>query len=328
MSSVQKSINMYTGFEVVMQQTLKSQYKVELHRQIIKLCHNLELPLHSNKYGSKKFNNYQRVALLILYRRGKDDYREFVEKLPETKWPEWLGLKDIPSYRSVHEWNHKFGLDFVRTANKTVLKDEKPKAMSVDATGFDSWQRSRHYEKRLGEAPMPYAKADFFVDIDTFLIHDFILRVKPRHDTIGAKTFFKRCSYKNIFVPMDKAYDSEPLHELAEQKGIISYAPVRNFCVRKPRGKHRRRCFQERPEQASRRCLIESTIRSLKSRFRTLRSRKHFLKKRELGWQVLVYNLRILAKNAKAFLELLYQATILNRAKKREDLKQMICLSE
>ena len=161
---------------------------------------------------------------------------------------------------------------------------------------------------------MPYAKADFFVDIDTFLIHDFILRVKPRHDTIGAKTFFKRCSYKNIFVPMDKAYDSEPLHELAEQKGIISYAPVRNFCVRKPRGKHRRRCFQERPERASRRCLIESTIRSLKSCFRTLRSRKHFLKKRELGWQVLVYNLRILAKNAKAFLELLYQATILNRA--------------
>ena len=301
------------------QKRISNTFKVELHHQIIKLCHEMELNLHDNYFGPKIFTNYQRVALILLFRRSEKDLRRFTSELVESKWVGWLGLKQIPCYRSIHEWNNKFDLFFVRQANQVVLKREKPSVMAIDATGVDSWQRSRHYERRIKqcgvrEEYMPYAKVDLFIDVNTQLIHDFVLRVKPRHDVLGATTFFKRCHYKNIFVPMDKGYDSEPLHKLAWKKGILSYAPVRDFRVRNPGGKHRRRCFLNKPPGASRRCLIESVNRSLKSRFRSLRSRIHFLKKRELGWHILLYNLERIQKQAKACFLLFYRTTILNRA--------------
>lgn len=299
------------------QKQLASQYEVRLHEQVLKLCHKLELKDHFNHYGPKVFTNYQRVALMVLFYRSGKALRKFARELVESRWPRWLGLRQLPSYRSLHEWACKFTLGFLRSLNTQFLSEEQPSLMAVDATGVDSWQRSRHYERRrnecrkqngLLEEHMPYAKVDVFVDTETLLIHDHVLRVKPRHDVIGAATMFKRTPLEDLLALGDRGYDSESLHALARERGFEFYAPVRDFKVKRPGGRFRKQAWNDPPTQKSRRCLVESAIRSLKNKFKSLRSRLHFMKKRELAWIVLLHNLERASQRIKALLGLLIRA--------------------
>ncbi len=90
-----------------MQKTLTNQYEIELHSQIIKLCHSMELPLHDNILGSKIFTNYQRVAMIILFQRSGKALRSFVNELKENLWPKWLGMKELVSKSTLHRWVKK-----------------------------------------------------------------------------------------------------------------------------------------------------------------------------------------------------------------------------
>ena len=218
----------------MIQTTISNQYEVGLHQEIIKLCHKLMLPLHYNRKGPKIFTNYQRVALIILYVRSKNSLVEFLTEFVETKWASWLGLREIPGKSTINDWMKLFDLKFIRQLLNEQVSDEKPKVMAIDATGIDSWKRSRHYERRIKqcgfrEDHMPYAKADLLIDTDTLLIHDWVLRLKPRHDVLGAKTILKRLRLKNILILADKGYDSEPLHKLARCFQNYLFAPVRNM---------------------------------------------------------------------------------------------------
>lgn len=303
----------------MVQTKIYNQYEVELHNQILKVCHEIELNLHDNYFGPKVFTNYQRVALIVLFIRSRKALRDFCKELLESKWPRWLGLKELPSKSTLHRWFSKFNLDWLRQLLKSMLAKQKPAVMAVDATGIDSFQRSRHYEKRIKECGVrkpyePYAKADILVDTETKFVYDFVLRTKPRHDVLGAETIFKRLKHSPDIIFGDKGYDCEKLHEILFQKGVLFHAPVRDFKVKKPKGKHRKRCLKPHPNKGMR-SIVESVIRSLKVRLRNLRSKHHFMKKRELAWHVITYNLEKLSKQTKNYLILLFRAiTIWDKA--------------
>lgn len=152
-----------------------------------------------------------------------------------------VGFKEIPSKSTLHNWLKKFDMSFLRDLLEKSVAERSPSLMAIDATGIDSWQGSRHYERRIGEAHMPYAKANIIVDTDNKLIYGHVLRMKPRHDVIGAESIFKNMKYKHVLVLGDKGYDSELLHKIAEQGGFLLYAPPRNSSRKSPRGKHRKR---------------------------------------------------------------------------------------
>lgn len=303
----------------MVQKVISNQYETDLHHQILKVCHRLELSLHDNRYGPKIYTNYQRVALIVLFTRSRKALRDFCSEIRESKWPSWLGLRELPPKSTLHDWLKKYNLSFVRRILKKLTRKNKPKIMAVDATGIDSSKKSRHYEKRLKQcgfrqAYEPYAKADILVDTETKLVYDFVLRTKPRHDTIGAKTMFKRLEHEPDIILGDKGYDSESLHTILSEKDVLFYAPIRDFHVKRPGGKHRRKCLEPHPNRGMR-SIVESVIRSLKVRLRTLNSKIDYMKKRELGWHILTYNLEVLSKQARACLILLLRAiTIPDRA--------------
>lgn len=281
------------------QKTLTNQYEVQLHHQVLKLFHASNTKLHDNKLGSRVYSNYQRVALIILFMRSRKALRDFVNELKESKWPRWLGLKDIPSKSVLHNWLCKWNLSWLRQILATTVASENPKLLAIDATGFDSWARSRHYHKRLKECGvhnphLPYNKADLLVDTDSKLVHDFVLRTKPRHDVLGARSIFKRFKHKDCLILADKGYDSEELHQLVADSGNKFYAPVRDFKVKRPKGRFRRQAVSGH-ESYYQRNIVESINFSLKSRFRSLRSKLHYMKKREFAWKLVTYNLEKLS---------------------------------
>ena len=275
-----------------------------LHEQIIKLCHSLDFPLHWNSFGPKKFTNYQRVGLIALFLRSKKSLRDFILELKESRWSSWLGLKELPGKSTLHDWLKLFDLKILRLFQREILCKEKPSLMAIDATGIDSWQRSRHYEKRMFEGlepyerlnKMPYAKLDIIIDVDTGIIHDFVLRIKPRHDTLGAKSIFKRMKHKGVKILADRGYDSEPLHKIARQAGNILYAKIRKMKKGIPGGFYRKKCMIKDPEY-NRRPRVESVFNAIKHRrLNALRSKQPHMKKREIAWHIIIYNLEILQR--------------------------------
>ena len=265
------------------------------------------LNLHDNRIGPKIFTNYQRVSLIILFLRSKKSLRKFISEFYETKWDKWLGLKEFPTRTSLHRWIKNFKLKFIRQFNQLILSDEKPEIMSIDATGLDSWQRSRHYAKRINDPNMPYAKADILIDSDTMLVHDFVLRMKPRHDVLGAKTVFQRLNHKNqgILILGDKGYDSEKIHKFVNSFGNNFYAPVRNMS-KKPKGFYRRQARKKGNKLYHRRSTVESFMHSLKSMRNNLQSKLHYMKKREFAWTIITYNLEKIIQTTKELIRLLF----------------------
>src|SRR3989338_4783631 len=283
----------------MLQQIILPKYNNKLEEQLINLFHQSDLPLHFNKTGNKEFTNYQRVSIIILFRRSGKSIRAFIDdNLRESKWISWLGLKKIPKKSTLHDWLKIFNMNFLRKICKMLLPDNV-ELTSIDGTGFDSWQRSRHYEKRAGETHiphMPYAKADLFIDVKTQIILDYNFITYREHDVIGAERIFKRNDIKNIIGLGDKGYDSENLHKIARENGIIFYAPTRRRDKRslkeKPKGKHRRECV-DLPEFYGMRWINETINSVLKrTQIHFLRSKKSYMKKREFGWHVILYNIK------------------------------------
>jgi len=292
------------------QKIILPKFNNKLEEQLNNLFHSSGLPLHFNKTGNKEFTNYQRISIIILFRRSGKSIRAFIEEdLSESKWISWLGLKKIPAKSTLHDWLKIFKMKTIRHLLRLLIP-KKIELTSIDGTGFDSWQRSRHYEKRaseeLGHLPhMPYAKADIFIDVKTLSILDFSLITYREHDVKVAERIFKRNKIKNVRGLGDGAYDSEKLHEIARANGIKFYAPIRKTNKRslkrkRPKGKYRRECI-EKPEDYGMRWMNETVNSTLKrTQINSLRSKKCYMKKREFGWHVILYNLKIKIKLSSA----------------------------
>ena len=273
---------------------LTNQYNNKLEKKFIKLFHGLGIPLRTKQRGRKGFSNYQRISVAILFARSRKSLRDFVNQFHESKWTSWLQLPKVPSKSTLHNWLRFFSLKIIRKINK-ILKPKSPSLTAIDGTGFDSFHRSRHYEKRVGFTKMPYAKADLFVDTATKKIMDFSLVNKHQHDIVAARQFVKRNKLKNVKILCDGAYDCEELHQSVVDKGGKLYAPVRKRNKRSlrkfPKGRFRKSCL-ELPDFIGQRSIIEAVNAVLKRRFIiSLKSKIGFMKKREFAWAIVVYNL-------------------------------------
>ena len=276
----------------------------KLENQLVKIFHSSNLPLHFNKTGNKEFTNYQRVSIIILLRRSGKSLRQFIdENLSESKWISWLGLKKIPKKSTLHDWLKLFSMKTIRQLF-TLLIPKKVKLTAIDSTGIDSWRRSKHYEKRCEEfgekklPPMNYAKTSLFVDVEKKFILDWDLVMSHEHDVKIAERIFKRNKIKNIYGLGDKGFDSENLHEIARANGINFFAPVRKmnkraFKDKRPKGFYRRQCKENPPEFKGMRSIVENVNYVLKeTQIASLRSKKHSMRERELGWHLIFYNLK------------------------------------
>ena len=284
----------------MLQQIILPKYNSQLEEELIKLFHELDLPLHFNKTGNKEFTNYERISIIILFYKSGKSLRDFVVELQETKWISWLGLKKIPKKSTLHDWLKIFNMKLIRRICK-VLLPKKIELTAIDGMGFDAWQRSRHYEKRVGEIGelphMPYAKVGIFIDVKTQIILDFDLVMSHKHDVKIAEKIFKRNKIKDISGLGDKGFDSEHLHETARANGIVFYAPVREMNKhalksKRPSGFYRRKCV-DLPEFYGMRSIVETVNSVLKrTQIHYLRSKKHFMREREFAWNVVVYNIK------------------------------------
>ena len=287
-----------------MQNTLAYTEKNRFLSELINLYHATGLPLHDNLLGPKIYSEFQKFSLVILLRRSKKVLRDFVAELLESKWVSWLDLKEIPSKSVLHDWCKKYTVEFLRELNTIFLRNENPELLAIDATGVDAYQRSKHYEKRA-KIKTKFNKLSILIDVKNHLIYDHVLQMKPRHDVKAAESIFKRTPLRKVKILGDKGYDSEPLHEVVQSKQNILFAPVRKSSRTHPKGWNRRRCAKG-DQQYNQRPNVESCIHSLKKRrIPILRSKLHFMKKREMALQIVIHNVEKISKAIKFYLRMM-----------------------
>src|SRR3989344_3576200 len=109
----------------MLQQIILPKYNSKLEEQLIKLFHESDLPLHFNRTGNKEFTNYQRISIILLFRRSGKSIRQFIdEDLSESKWISWLGLKKIPKKSTLHDWLEMFPMEIIREICKLLLPEK------------------------------------------------------------------------------------------------------------------------------------------------------------------------------------------------------------
>lgn len=269
-----------------------------LHEQILKVCDSMALPLHFNKTGYKHFNNYQRVAVIILYFHSKKSLKEFLDDFKDSKWQHYLQLPRIPAKTTLHDWLVLFESEIIIELNKQITSKINPVITAIDGTGIDAFHRSKHYEMRLkqfgiNKPKTPHIHLDLWIDTETQMILDFEIGHDFKHDIIGATEIFKRNELQGIEVLADGSYDSEPLHKLIRSKGGKLFAPVRkNSRKKNPKGFYRKKCLNP-PLYKGKRSLVE-TVNSVLKRVQItyLRSKLEDMKNRELAWHIVLYNLK------------------------------------
>ena len=277
----------------------ENQYTVDRLQQLVhKICHFRQISLYHFKYGPKKYTQHQFVALLVLYAKSNMSLRRFIQHLYESKWPEWLKLKEIPCKSSIHNHFDRIGLTLVRFMNKFALRKRRAKRLAVDSTGIDANHSSKHYEKRIGRDHRNYLKLSILGQVEKpYLIEDFTCEPSHISDVRQAKPLIRRIS-KNKIVFADKAYDCNWLMELAEEKGSELYCPIRKSSRNRPKGRLRRKLFDnfDKKFYNKGRNPIELMMFLLKHQGLIIRSKKVSNQIKEMAWKILAYNIERMAR--------------------------------
>jgi len=300
----------------------------KLHKEVLKLCHSAKLKPHNFVRGCKLFDNYQRVALIVLYIQSGKSLRRFVSNIDAslTAWKHWLQLKRLPAKSTLHKWLKTFNLSFIRELFNLTISDLKPEIVAIDGSGVDTYYKSSYYQKSLTDfgfrkPKSPWHKLDIIVDVKSKekYILDFSFLLYNRHDSKVAWQLFKRSKLKNVDILADKGYYWFDLFYLAKIKSNKLIVPPKNYGTKCLHNRYKRRnfhnCYYENEDKYTLRNNVEGVFSSLKRvQGLRLRSKLSFMKKRELAWNIVWYNIR-----KKISLHLIFFLKINNFSQKFEE---------
>jgi len=284
------------------QQIIQSNYNNELENELIKLFHYSDLPLHFNHKGNKQFTNYQRISLIVIFRRENKSIRDFIEWLKESKWFSWLGLKKLPQKSTFHDWLDLLDMKLIRELINFSVDKTNLKVSAIDGSGIETNFRSSYFKKRLNDFGKKiknnYHKLDIIVDTyGKKQILDYSFLLKNRHDSFVAKKLLKKVKFEKCKILADKGYSDYDFIEMSKTKQNNFVSPPKNYggkCKHNNFKRERKiRNFETNKNIYRRRVIVECVFSSLKRKQSLkLRSKISHMKKREMGWHILFYNIR------------------------------------
>ena len=206
------------------------------------------LMLHKSKFSNKLYTQYQHLFMLVYKQFGKFTYKELLEDLSDNiTLRAYLGLHKLPDYTTLVKFAKRLPskiFDKLMDAFSKLI--EQPEKVAIDGTGISLDNASPHYCKRIGKAykKRPFLKLSVIVEIKYYLILQFKVRKKVRHDVIDAYPMVKKLAknYQPEAFYGDRGYDAEKLFKLVfEELGAYPLILQKRLDVPKHRRKGRYR---------------------------------------------------------------------------------------
>ena len=193
-------------------------------KKVADFCYELfgeaGLMLYKSKFSNQLYTQYQHLFLLIYKQFRKFTYKELLEDLSDNiTLRAYLGLNKLPDYTTLIKFAKRLPVIIFEKLISAFSKFiEQPEKVAIDGTGISLDNASPHYCKRIGKSyhKRPFLKLSIIVEIKYYLILQFKVRKKVRHDLIDAypmvKKLAKQCQPEAFYG--DRAYDSEKFFKL------------------------------------------------------------------------------------------------------------------
>jgi len=232
--------------------------KNQLIQKVKHFLRKSKAPKYLHHFGPKMYKLWQHVFALFIKSECQLSYRRTTRLLRD------LGFK-IATKSTLQRYAAKLKLPFWQKIFDNTLSKVSD-IVSIDGTGLERTKASEHYVKRI-DAKRPFCKGyhlSIIVGEDSKIL-SLRLRKRYSHDIIDTKYLTKRLKNKPKIIVMDKAYDSEKLHQYFAEQNIWSIAPVKKNWVK---GQLRKKLKDNFPEKIyHKRSRVESVFHALKQKF-------------------------------------------------------------
>ena len=236
--------------------------KEKLVNKVKHLLKKIGVPRWLHQFGPKKFELWHHLLALLVKQECKLSYRRCSSLLKS------LGFH-TPTYSALAKAALRIPITlWQRILTATI--DSHSYIVAIDGTGMSRPLPSPYYYKRI-DKPYPIdipLKLSIAVDTKTKKILALRLRAKKAHDIKDASYLVKRLP-KTTFVVADKGYDANSLHQYCNNLGIKCCIPIR----KKGKPKHHQHTLRRQnqkymhPKRYNRRVMVESTFKSIKTKF-------------------------------------------------------------
>ena len=260
-----------------------------------KLIEGYNVPKHWSKTKNEKFDVHTICILFILFQIEQKDYRLFSGWLSITTA---LGLKDVPHFTTLQKAFARLPPKLIRELVQLSGKCND-KIQALDPTYYQLSNPSIGYCRRINRDPRRdlTRKVTVVVAKNSKKVTDVFLKAKERHGMKDILEIAKSGCFKSKTTLADKEFDAEKFHEIIDEHGGKSIAPLKyaNVPIHRTRGIHRKRLKRNGIPKVFRfRVVSESNNSAVKRRFSSvLRGKTFWQQARDLYGKYLAHNLSL-----------------------------------
>lgn len=272
-------------------------------KSVIKAVQQLSPPWKENKVG-RKGHEPKTVAASCILKTGFNQTYDGIEAYLKESETFKNSFDDTPGHSVIHRGMKKLSIKYIRKVMNRVTRFLKRHGMNiaVDSTGFRTGNSSIWYDIRIRRKnkKKDCIKLHISADVDTGIIHYFIMTPWKRHDSPEFKKLLKHLPELGIVLG-DIAYSSRVNCQITADKKGIPYLHFKDNVTSKAKGysawiisfRSYKKDTEEWLSVYHLRSIIESVFSSIKRRWGSyLLSKKCWMQKKELSLKVLSYNVK------------------------------------
>jgi transposase len=272
-------------------------------KSVIKAVQQLPPPWKPCKVG-RNGHDLKEVATGCILKVGFNQTYDGIEAYLKESETFKQCYDDLPGHSVIHRGMKKLSIKYIRKVMNRVTRFLRRKGMNiaVDSSGFRTGNSSIWYDIRIKRRNKrkDCIKLHISIDVDTGIIHWFIMTNSSRHDSPEFKNLIKHLPELGNVLG-DKAYSSRNNCQIAADKNGKPYLHFKDNATNKAKSKPAwiisiREYKNDTEEWLSvyhLRSIVESVFSSIKRRWGSfLRSRKKWMQKKELSLKVLSYNIK------------------------------------
>ena len=257
----------------------------KLLNKIKHLWRKAGLPSYLHKFGPKKYKSYFLAFCLFVVEKYTHSLRRAQQLLFELNLP-------VPHWTTIQKFAKRMSQKLWNLLHSLTIKQVYPAVGAIDSTSFSRTNASLHYLRRidsLKKVKVP-VKLSILIDTRRKKILSAKVRSKHSHDVNDVPFLLKSTIFLPRKIVADKAYDSEKVHELCYDKGILSIIPTRKnarrgFFRNKMKKKFNLRIYHRRE-------MVENVFSRLKQNFGNyIRCRTARLQRAEVFARIILYNM-------------------------------------